>query len=178
MFANNRFPISIEPTELPDGVVSDVHFDPALPPEMREDGMNEEVNIYGFKGDGKELPTGATRNTLKEMLGPLEDKFEGIDNLQAGVGKTPTAVTFSPALVAAKKMQKKVQDQLEESSASKHLRSTAFEMALFTILCLKQFHRYLTYLFGTFILIQMQTIWMRHSMRLNVIKCLAHKCEH
>tara|TARA_R100000951_G_scaffold18675_3_gene15162 strand:+ start:1096 stop:3228 length:2133 start_codon:yes stop_codon:yes gene_type:complete len=131
LFANNRFPISIEPTELPDGVVSDVHFDPALPPEMREDGMNEEVNIYGFKGDGKELPTGATRNTLKEMLGPLEDKFEGIDNLQAGVGKTPTAVTFSPALVAAKKMQKKVQDQLEESSASKHLRSTAFEMALF-----------------------------------------------
>jgi hypothetical protein len=131
LFANNRFPISIEPTELPDGVVSDVHFDPALPPEMRKDGMNEEVNIYGFKGDGKELPTGATRITLKEMLGPLEDKFEGIDNLQAGVGKTPTAVTFSPAMVAAKKMQKKVQDQLEESSASKHLRSTAFEMALF-----------------------------------------------
>jgi len=28
-------------------------------------------------------------------------------------------------------MQKKIQDQLEESSASKHLRSTAFEMALF-----------------------------------------------
>ncbi len=28
-------------------------------------------------------------------------------------------------------MQKKIHDQLEESSASKHLRSTAFEMALF-----------------------------------------------
>ena len=34
-------------------------------------------------------------------------------------------------MVAAKQMQKKIHDQLEESSASKHLRSTAFEMALF-----------------------------------------------
>ena len=34
-------------------------------------------------------------------------------------------------MVAAKKMQKKIQDQLEESNASKHLRNTAFEMALF-----------------------------------------------
>ena len=34
-------------------------------------------------------------------------------------------------MVAAKKMEKKIKDQLEESKASKHLRSTAFEMALF-----------------------------------------------
>ena len=34
-------------------------------------------------------------------------------------------------MIAAKKMQKKIQDQLDESAASKHLRSTAFEMALF-----------------------------------------------
>ena len=34
-------------------------------------------------------------------------------------------------MVASKMMQKKIHDQLEESSASKHLRSTAFEMALF-----------------------------------------------
>ena len=130
LFANNRFPLSIEPTELPDGVVADVHFDPAQPEQMREDGLNES-SPYGFKGDGKEFPAGATLKTLNEMLGPLKDKFEGIDNVQEGVGKTPTAITFSPAMIAAKKMQKKIQDQLEESSASKHLRSTAFEMALF-----------------------------------------------
>jgi hypothetical protein len=131
LFANNRFPLSIEPTELPDGVVEDVHFDPAQPKEMRENGLDKEINPYGFKGDGRELPAGATLKTLNEMLGPLKDKFEGIDNVQEGVGKTPTSITFSPAMIAAKKMQKKIQDQLEESSASKHLRSTAFEMALF-----------------------------------------------
>jgi len=131
LFANNRFPLSIEPTELPDGVIADVHFDPAEPEQMRENGLNKEINPYGFKGDGKEFPAGSTLKTLNEMLGPIKDKFEGIDNVQEGVGKTPTAITFSPAMIAAKKMQKKIQDQLEESSASKHLRSTAFEMSLF-----------------------------------------------
>ena len=47
------------------------------------------------------------------------------------MGKTPTAQTYHPAEEAAKRMEKKILDQLEESSASKHLRHTAFEMALF-----------------------------------------------
>ena len=34
-------------------------------------------------------------------------------------------------MIAAKKMQKKIHDQLEESGAGKHLRNAAFEMALF-----------------------------------------------
>ena len=34
-------------------------------------------------------------------------------------------------MIAAKKMQKKIHDQLEESGATKHLRNAAFEMALF-----------------------------------------------
>ena len=131
LFANNKFPLTIDPTELPDGVVSDVNFDPQEPEQLRSNNMDETVNPYGFAGDGREIPAGATARTLADSLGPMEDKFEGIDNLKQGVGKTPTAVTFSPAMVAAKNMQKKIHDQLEESNASKHLRSTAFEMALF-----------------------------------------------
>jgi hypothetical protein len=57
--------------------------------------------------------------------------LQDVKNLKEGVGKTPTAITFSPAMVAAKKMEKKIMDQLEESGATKHLRSTAFEMSLF-----------------------------------------------
>ena len=34
-------------------------------------------------------------------------------------------------MIAAKKMQKKIHDQLEESGANKNLRSSSFEMALF-----------------------------------------------
>ena len=60
LFAKNSFPISIDPTELPDGIVEDVSFDPALPEELREDKKSEPVSPYGYRGDGKELPAGAT----------------------------------------------------------------------------------------------------------------------
>ena len=129
LFGGNKFPLSIEPTELPDGVVADVHFDPKAPEQLNdEQGLD---SPYGFKGDGKELPPGATEKSLKDSLGPLSEKLADVENLKEGVGLTPTAVTFSPAMVAAKKMQKKVHDQLEESNASMHLISAAFEMALF-----------------------------------------------
>ena len=129
LFANNKFPLSVDPTQIPEGVAKDVSFDPKEPEELRDEPDME--SPYGFKGDGKELPKGATANSLQGMLGPLEDNLKDIENLKMGVGKTPTAITFSPAMVAAKNMEKKIHDQLEESYATKHLRSTAFEMALF-----------------------------------------------
>jgi hypothetical protein len=124
LFSNNSFPISVEPTILPEGVAEDVHFDPTKanqPPE----------SPYGYAGDGKKLPPGATAQTLEKLLGPLKSALGGIKNLTLGPGTAPTAVTFSPAMVAAKKMEKKIKDQLDESKASKQLRSTAFEMSLF-----------------------------------------------
>jgi len=129
LFAGNKFPISIEPTVLPEGVAADVNFDPKMPEQLK--GETEEASPYGFKGDGMELPKGATEKTLADRLGPLKDKLGDIEGLQEGVGKTPTAVTFSPATMAAKSMEKQIMDQLQESGASKQLRSTAFEMALF-----------------------------------------------
>ena len=110
LFAGQKFPLTVDPTELPDGVVADVNFDPKEPEQLRESGLNEPVSPYGFRGDGRELPAGATSKTLLESLGPLKDKLEGIDGVREGVGKTPTAITFSPAMVAAKMMQKKIQN--------------------------------------------------------------------
>ena len=129
LFANNKFPLSIEPTELPEGVVSDVHFDPKEPDELKN--SMDMQSPYGYAGDGQDLPAGATEASLKDKLGPLKEKLSDIDNLKEGAGTTPTSVTFSPAMIAAKSMEKKIHDQLEESGANKHLRSTAFEMALF-----------------------------------------------
>jgi hypothetical protein len=128
LFSNNNFPISVDPTVLPDGVVEDVSFD------LAEDKVRNAVpdfSPYGFKGDGKDLPPGATFKTLQDKLGPLGEELSGIRNLNEGPGVTPTSVTYSPAMIAAKKMEKKIKDQLDESNASKQLRSTAFEMALF-----------------------------------------------
>jgi len=129
LFAGNKFPISIEPTVLPEGVAKDVSFDPKEPEQLR--GSKEEDNPYGFEGDGMEFPKGATYDSLQKGLGPLEEELSKIEGLEEKVGKTPSSVTFSPAMIAAKAMEKKIMDQLQESGASKQLRSTAFEMALF-----------------------------------------------
>ena len=131
LFANNKFPLTVDPTELPDGVVDSIHFDPQEPEQLREDGMDKLVSPYGYKNDGRELPKGATAKTLRDSIGMLADKLKDISGVKEGPGTTPSSVTFNPAMIAAKKMQKKIQDQLEESNASTHLRSTAFEMALF-----------------------------------------------
>jgi len=127
LFANHKFPLSIDPTQLPDGVAGDVHFDPKETPEVSDIVDSP----YGFAGDGKELEPGATQTSLQERLGEYQNKLGDIEGVREGVGQTGSAITVSPALVAAKRMQKKIHDQLEEAGANKHLRSTSFEMALF-----------------------------------------------
>jgi len=122
LFAGQKFPLSIEPTVLPEGVTENVSFDPNKPEQLKEI-----ETPYGNRDD-EGLSPGATLSSLE--LGPLEEKLEGMP-IEEGIGKTPTSATFSPAMIAAKKMQKKIMDQLEESNASKHLRSTAFDMTLF-----------------------------------------------
>jgi len=132
LFANNKFPLSIEPTELPEGVVADVHFDMQEQPEQNKPKEDVPESPYGFRGDDKEFLAGSTTLTLQEKLGPLKDKLSPVeDRLKEGPASTPSSVEFSPAMVAAKKMQKKIHDQLDESGANKNLRSSAFEMALF-----------------------------------------------
>ena len=121
LFSAGRFPLSVDPTVLPEGIAGDVHYDPAA--EGKEGD-----SPYGFAGDGKELPAGATETSLK--LGPLEDKLEGKD-VKEGMGSSPTSVNYNPAMLAAKRMEKKIHDQLDESEATKQLRSAAFEMPLF-----------------------------------------------
>ena len=130
LLANNEFPLSIEPTTLPEGVAETVNFDPNEPKDVDVGEMPKD--LYGFEGDGKVLPAGATELTdLSEKLGPLKDILEDVDTLKEGFGITQSAVNFHPAMVAAKMMEKQIKDQLEESDASMHLRNTAFECALF-----------------------------------------------
>ena len=122
LFSAGRFPLSVDPTVLPEGIAGDVHYDPAA------EGQEGDASPYGFAGDGKELPAGATETSLK--LGPLEDKLEGKD-VKEGMGSSPTSVNYNPSMIAAKRMEKKIHDQLDESEATKQLRSAAFEMPLF-----------------------------------------------
>ena len=118
LFAGQKFPIGIQSTRIPEGIDKELHFDPLSPESQNK-------SPYGYPGDGNDLPPGATNKTLRERL------EQDLPNVQEGPGLTHTSITYHPADEAAKRMEETILDQLEESSASKHLRSAAFEMSLF-----------------------------------------------
>jgi hypothetical protein len=125
LFSNNKFPLSIDPSVLPDGIVEAVSSD-----SKGVEPTAKPKNEIPY-GEGAVIPEGFDLDKLEEMLGAMQEDLKDMPNLREGEGATPSSVTFYPAMVAAKKMEKKIHDQLEETGATKHLRSTAFEMALF-----------------------------------------------
>ena len=119
LFGGNKFPITIDPTVLPDNVEETVSFETNPEAQKAQEDMGE-------------LLPGETYQEFKERLSGLKTPLKPVlDKLESGPAKTPTSPQFHPADVAAKKMEKKIHDQLEESHAKKHLRAAAFETALF-----------------------------------------------
>ena len=111
LFANNSFPLSIEPTELPEKVAEAVHFDP-------QQQQQAPSSPYGFPGDGNELQPGDTLNTLMDRLGPLSDPLSEIDGVKEGAGATPSSATFYPAMLAAKKIRRRSRTSSKETASS------------------------------------------------------------
>ncbi len=127
LFGSASFPLSVNPTVLPDGVVEDVSFD--ISPQAEQGAAELKA---AFSKEDMKLRKGETIQQLQDRLGSLQKKLAPVsDRLVEGPGTTPTSVTFSPAMVAAKKMEKKIKDQLDESGASKQLRMFAFEQVQF-----------------------------------------------
>ena len=116
LFGSTKFPITVDPTTLPENVEESVHI------EMQPTPMPEKET----------LKPGETFPQFQKRLGALEDHLEPVKkDLKEGQGRTQSDITFYPALETAKKMEKKILDQLEESKARKQLRTAAFECVLF-----------------------------------------------
>ena len=135
LFGNNKFPLSVDPTVLPDGVADAVHIN--VDPNAEQGGdelkavTQQTPAPIPLIGDDGKLRPGETIIDLQERLAGMRTKLAPVgEKIIEGDGTTPTTVSFHPAMVAAKRMEKKIHDQLNESGASKHLRSMAFEMAL------------------------------------------------
>jgi len=120
LFGGNKFPITIDPTTLPDGVADAVHIE-----------MNDDIKKAEKAAKLEPLLPGETMPEFRRRLGALERELKPIAEVRPGPGTTATQITFEPAMIAAKKMEKKIHDQLEESNANKHLRAAAFECSLF-----------------------------------------------
>jgi hypothetical protein len=127
LFAGSKFPIGIESPNMPMNVAESVHFDPQ---EVTPEKIAQATG-------GEAPPTPTTNSTVArpdilERLGLRKKQLERVeDTLKEGPGLTPTSFTFEPAKDGARRMEKKIHDQLEETNANKHLRNVAFEMSLF-----------------------------------------------
>lgn len=139
LFANNEFPLEIEPERLPEGVVDteSIETNPqmaALYGAGNSSQQNQQPDLkYGFPGDGSRDNEQKYDAAANAFVGDLRQN----ESVQKGAPLTPTAVEVDPALLSAKKMQKKIQDQLRQSNGDKHLRHAAFECVNLGTGCLK-----------------------------------------
>ena len=123
LFGNSKFPITVDPTTLPEGVADSVFFE-------SNDDMRKAKEEFG--AEDMQLKPGETVIDSQERLASSKSKLAPVaDILEEGNGRTATEITIHPAMISAKKMEKKIHDQLEESNANKQLRVAAFECALF-----------------------------------------------
>src|SRR6056297_2336872 len=94
LLGNNKFPLSINPTTLPEGVEESVYM------ETNQEFLDAKAQTGQPEGLPKLLP-GETMSDLKERLGPLKKDLKGVENLNEGPGKLQSQITFEPAMVAA-----------------------------------------------------------------------------
>ena len=110
LFGSAKFPLSIDPTVLPDGVAESVYFDtnPQADPSASKRAIPDTPYLIG--DDGKPTPVeGITQDDLEGRLSYLKDYLAPVaDKLAEGAGTTQTQITFHPSKVAAKKMEKKI----------------------------------------------------------------------
>ena len=140
IFGTGKFPIGVTETKIPEGEFGAAHLDTANPqPGMetsipdnignRLEDPPQEENPYdvGYEGDGRTLKAGATfgRGIFTDSV---EDQAD--DMLVEGYSPDPSKLELNPAQKAARRMEKLIHDQIEESSGSSEIRNALLESAM------------------------------------------------
>ena len=139
IFGTGKFPIGIAETKIAEGETNFAHLDTANPTpgletteaEIPDDIGNRIDNPYdvGYEGDGRTLKPGASfYNGIFEDS--IEDQAEEAGILTDGTSPDPQAIEVSPAQRAARRMEKLIHDQIEESNGNSELRNALLESAL------------------------------------------------
>jgi len=123
LFANKKFPLTVESTPVPEGVAEFAHLNTPLDEALPTDP-------YGYAGDGKNLLPGAMEATGGglDYLGGIASEYEGT-NIREGRSKIGEP-QISPAQETARRMEKVIHDQLTGANAVTTLRNSIFESAL------------------------------------------------
>ena len=134
IFGTGKFPIGIAETKIPEGELEHAHLDannpqPGIETSIPDDIGNRIENPYdvGYEGDGRIVEPGATfsKGIISQSI---EDKIE--DQLVEGFSPNPQAVEVSPAQKAARRMEKLIHDQIDESKGSSEIRNALLESSL------------------------------------------------
>ena len=146
IFGANKFPIGVSETKVPEGVAEHAHMDTSNPlpgiettaalgggGEGAGEDTEEQENPFdiGYEGDGKTLRAGATYGPGKFDTKPIEDEARDAGVLREGLLPSPETMEINPAQKAARRMEKLIHDQIEESNGSSEIRNALFESALF-----------------------------------------------
>ena len=144
IFGTGKFPIGISRTKVPEGEKEYAYLDTQNPipgiesPEISEEELDNIGNLkggpfdIGYRGDGKVLKPGATfgDGMFEEHETPIEVQAENLGILKEGPSPRPDMPQISPADKAARKMEKLIHDQIEESNGSAEIRNALLESAL------------------------------------------------
>ena len=139
IFGTGKFPIGIAETKVPEGETDIAHLDINNPTPNIETSLNEipddignridDPYNVGYEGDGNVLKPGATHyNGLYEDSIDTQARKAGI--LVDGVSADPQAIELSPAQKAARRMEKLIHDQIDESNGSSEIRNALLESSL------------------------------------------------
>jgi len=140
VFGTGKLPIGIAETKVPEGERANAHLDTQNPTPGIESAIEtpaeeeeeERIDPYdlGYVGDGKVLKAGATIGNGGLFQDSIEDQAEKVGLLAEGLVPIPQIPELSPAQKAARRMEKLIHDQIEESSGSSEIRSALLEAAL------------------------------------------------
>ena len=129
IFGTGKFPIGISETKLPEGEKENAYLDTQNPTPSIEITDENRGNVadpfdVGFEGDGRVLGAGATYNKVESI------EEQANDMLASGLSAIPDIPEISPAEKAARRMEKLIHDQIEESNGSAEIRNALLEAAL------------------------------------------------
>ena len=138
LFNTGKFPIGIAETKIPEGEMASAHLDISNPQPSIETSIPDNIGNQiggpfdvGYDGDGRVLKPGATFGSNNGMFEPsLEDAVEQAGILKEGFSPDPQKPELSPAQRAARRMEKLIHDQIEESNGSSEMRNALLEAAL------------------------------------------------
>jgi len=134
IFGTGKFPIGITETKVPEGETDIAHLDINNPQQGIESSLPDNIGNriedpydIGYEGDGRVLEPGKS-HFKGDYADSIEDKVAPM--LSDGASPVPQQFELSPAQRAARRMEKLIHDQIDESKGSSEMRNALLEAAL------------------------------------------------